>query len=115
MILRVPSRMNSFSTFDVLPPEVYRGQSEIGHPQAIAAQGVASGHSVFLLCILQAGDTLTIPELMEEQRSLVRSSDLTERLAAALLISGVLRERLRELDDVLVLLSTEVFAIQSYW
>ena len=58
---------------------------------------------------------MTIPELMEEQRSLVRSSDLTERLAAALLISGVLRERLRELDDVLVLLSTEVFAIQSYW
>jgi hypothetical protein len=56
---------------------------------------------------------LTIRELMEEQRSLVRSSYLAERLAAALLISGVLRERLRELDDVLVLLSTEVFAIPS--
>jgi hypothetical protein len=54
---------------------------------------------VFLLCILQAGDSLTIRELMEEQRTLVRSSDLAERLAAALLIPGLLRERLRELDD----------------
>jgi hypothetical protein len=52
---------------------------------------------VFLLCILQAGDTLTIPELMEEQRARVRSSDPAERFAAALLLSGVLRERLREL------------------
>jgi hypothetical protein len=42
---------------------------------------------------------LTIGELIEEQRTLVRSSDLAERLAAALLIRGVLRERLRELDD----------------
>jgi hypothetical protein len=100
MILRVPSRMNSFSTFDVLPPEVYRGQSEIGHPQAIAAQGVASGHPVFLLCILQAGDTLTIPELMEELRARVRSSVPAERFAAALLLSGVLVGRLRELGDL---------------
>src|SRR5271157_4845956 len=81
------------------PPEVYRGQSEIGHPQVVASQGVASGHSVFLVCILQAGDTLTIPELMEEQRARVRSSVPAERFAAALLLSGVLRERLRELDD----------------
>jgi hypothetical protein len=92
--------MNSFSTFDVLPPEVYRGQSEIGHPQAIAAQGVASGHSVFLLCILQADDTLTIPELMEEQRARVRSNVPAERFAAALLLSGVLAGRLRELGDL---------------
>jgi len=54
---------------------------------------------VFLLCILQTGDSLTIGELMEEQRTLVRSSDLAERLAAALLIPSLLRERLRELDD----------------
>jgi hypothetical protein len=36
---------------------------------------------------------------MEEQRTLVRSSDLAEQLAAALLIPGLLRERLRKLDD----------------
>jgi len=42
---------------------------------------------------------LTIRELMEEQRALVRSSDPAERLAAALLMPGLLRERLRELDD----------------
>ena len=54
---------------------------------------------MFLLRILQTGDTLTIPELMEEQRTLVCSSDLAERLEAALLIPGLLRERLRELDD----------------
>jgi hypothetical protein len=42
---------------------------------------------------------LTIPELMEEQRTLVGSSDLGERFEAALLIPGLLRERLRELDD----------------
>jgi hypothetical protein len=37
---------------------------------------------------------------MEEQRKRVRSSDLTERFAAALLIPGVLAERLRELSDL---------------
>jgi hypothetical protein len=42
---------------------------------------------------------LTIRELMEEQRTLVGSSDLAERFEAALLIPGLLRERLRELDD----------------
>ena len=36
---------------------------------------------------------------MEEQRTLGRSTDPAERLAAALLIRGVLRERLRELGD----------------
>ena len=36
---------------------------------------------------------------MEEQRARVRSSNLAERLAAALLIPGLLRERLREIDD----------------
>ena len=61
---------------------------------------VASGHPVFLLCTLQAGDTLTIPELMEEQRARVRSSVPAERFAAALLLSGVLAGRLRELGDL---------------
>jgi hypothetical protein len=42
---------------------------------------------------------LTIRELMEEQRTLVGSSDLAERFEAALLIPGLLRECLRELDD----------------
>jgi hypothetical protein len=42
---------------------------------------------------------LTIPELMEQQRARMRSSNPAERLAAALLIPGLLRERLRELDD----------------
>src|ERR1700687_5227348 len=37
---------------------------------------------------------------MEEQRKRVRSGALTERFAAALLIPGVLAERLRELNDV---------------
>jgi hypothetical protein len=54
---------------------------------------------VFLLCILQAGDSLTIREHMEEQRARVRSSVPAERFAAALLIPSLLRERLRELDD----------------
>ena len=43
---------------------------------------------------------MKIRELMEEQRKRVRSSNLTERFAAALLIPGVLAERLRELNDV---------------
>jgi hypothetical protein len=42
---------------------------------------------------------LTIRELMQEQRARVRSSDSAERFAAALLIPGVLTERLRELSD----------------
>ena len=42
---------------------------------------------------------MTIRELIEEQRSLVRSSDPAERFAAALLLSGVLARRLRELGD----------------
>jgi hypothetical protein len=46
------------------------------------------------------GDSLTIRELMEEQRTRMRSSDLAERLAAALLMSGLLRERLRDLGDL---------------
>jgi hypothetical protein len=43
---------------------------------------------------------LTIRELMEEQRKLVRSSVPAERFAAALLLSGVLAGRLRELGDL---------------
>jgi hypothetical protein len=42
----------------------------------------------------------TIRELIDEQRKRVRSSNLAERFAAALLIPGVLAERLRELNDV---------------
>jgi hypothetical protein len=42
---------------------------------------------------------LTIRELMEEQRKRVRSTNLTERFAAALLIPGAIADRLRELDD----------------
>jgi hypothetical protein len=42
---------------------------------------------------------LTIRELMEEQRRRVRSTNLTERFAAALLISGAIADRPRELDD----------------
>ena len=37
---------------------------------------------------------------MQEQRARVRSGDLAERFAAALLIPGVLAERLRDLNDV---------------
>jgi hypothetical protein len=46
------------------------------------------------------GDTLTIPELMEEQRARMRSSAPAERFAAALLLSGVLAGQLRELGDL---------------
>jgi hypothetical protein len=42
---------------------------------------------------------LTIRELIAEQRRRMRSSKPAERLAAALLIPGVLAERLRELSD----------------
>ena len=42
---------------------------------------------------------LGIRELMEEQRARMRSGNIAERYAAALLIPGVLRERLRELSD----------------
>ncbi len=42
---------------------------------------------------------LGIRELMEEQRARARSGDIAERFAAALLIPGVLRERLCQLSD----------------
>lgn len=42
---------------------------------------------------------MTISEIMEEQRARVRSSVPADRLAAALLIPGLLRERLHELSD----------------
>ena len=42
---------------------------------------------------------LTIRELIEEQRRRVRSRSPVERFAAALLIPGVLAERLREVSD----------------
>jgi hypothetical protein len=42
---------------------------------------------------------LTIRELIEEQRTRVRSSNPAERFAAALLIPGLLAERIRELSD----------------
>ena len=42
---------------------------------------------------------MTIRELIQEQRRRVRSSNPAERLAAALLIPNLLRERLNELGD----------------
>jgi hypothetical protein len=42
---------------------------------------------------------LGIRELMEEQRARMRSGNIAERYAVALLIPGVLREWLRELSD----------------
>ena len=42
---------------------------------------------------------MTIWELIAEQRRRMRSSNPAERLAAALLIPGVLAQRLRELSD----------------
>ena len=42
---------------------------------------------------------MTIGELIAEQRRRMRSSNPAERLAAALLIPGVLAQRLRELSD----------------
>lgn len=42
---------------------------------------------------------MTIRELIAEQRRRMRSTNPVERFAAALLIPGVLAERLRELSD----------------
>jgi hypothetical protein len=42
---------------------------------------------------------LTIRELIAEQRRRMRSTNPAERFAAALLIPGVLAQRLRELSD----------------
>src|SRR5271170_3392979 len=49
--------------------------------------------------LLRLGVRLTIRELIAEQRRRMRSSNPAERLAAALLIPGVLAQRLRELSD----------------
>ena len=45
------------------------------------------------------GKALTIRQLIEEQRARLRSSNPAERLAAALLIPGVLAELLHEISD----------------
>ena len=42
---------------------------------------------------------MTIREIIAEQRRRLGSANLAERLAAALLIPNLLRERLNELDD----------------
>lgn len=42
---------------------------------------------------------MTVPELMEEHRLRMRSGSPAERFAAALHLSGVLAQRLRELGD----------------
>ena len=42
---------------------------------------------------------MTIRELVTEQRRRLCSADPAERLAAALLMPNLLRERLKELDD----------------
>jgi len=49
--------------------------------------------------LLRLGVRLTIEELIAEQRRRMRSTIPAERFAAALLIPGVLAERLRELSD----------------
>ena len=43
---------------------------------------------------------MSIRELIAEQRARSRSADVSERFAAALLLPGVLRERLRDLSDL---------------
>jgi hypothetical protein len=55
---------------------------------------------------------LTIQELIEEQRRRLRSANPVERLAAALLIPNLLRERLDELGDwqIAELLDDEVWS-----
>ena len=42
---------------------------------------------------------MSIRELIAEQRARVRSGNVAERFAAALVIPGVLRKRLHELSD----------------
>jgi hypothetical protein len=56
--------------------------------------------------------SLTIQELIEEQRRRLRSNNPAERLAAALLIPGVLATSLRQLDDCQIgqLLEDEVWS-----
>jgi hypothetical protein len=56
--------------------------------------------------------SLTIQELIEEQRRRLRSANPAERLAAALLIPNLLRERLNELGDwqIAKLLDDEVWS-----
>src|SRR5208282_5336609 len=49
--------------------------------------------------LLRLGVRLTIRELIAEQRRRMRSINPAERLAAAILIPGVLAQRLRELSD----------------
>src|SRR5271155_5748511 len=49
--------------------------------------------------LLRLGVRLTIRELIADQRRRMRSSNPAERLAAALLIPGVLAQRLHELSD----------------
>jgi hypothetical protein len=58
---------------------------------------------------------VTIHELIEEQRTLVRSGEPARRFAAALLLSGVLAGRLRELGDFQlgVVLDREVCSAMS--
>ncbi len=54
--------------------------------------------SLFVYCEWENA-SLTIQELIEEQRRRLSSANPAERLAAALLIPGVLAKRLRLLDD----------------
>jgi hypothetical protein len=58
------------------------------------------------------GESLTIRELIEEQRRRLRSANPAERLAAVLLIPSVLAKRLRQLDDCQIgqLLEDEVWS-----
>jgi hypothetical protein len=74
----------------------FAGKSEQifgNHPQV-------SRRFCHFVCILQVGiGKLTIREIIAEQRRRLSSADPAERLAAALLIPGVLAKRLRLLGD----------------
>lgn len=63
-----------------------------------------------VLRILRLGARVTIREIIAEQRRRLRSANPAERLAAALLIPNLLRERLYKLGDLQIgqLLEDEV-------
>ena len=65
-----------------------------------------------MLRILRLGAGLTIREIIAEQRRRLDSANPAERLAAALLIPNLLRERLNELGDweIAELLEDEVWS-----
>lgn len=99
MILRVPSRTKSF--FNMFSASARSIQRTFKN-RPFASHCWSSGCK-WPFCdsplYTSGGDSLTVRELIEEQRTLVRSGNPAERFAAALLLSGALAGRLRELDD----------------